>query len=129
MRLVKDGFDLDIISDMQKYFPEGDGVLHYPDGRTGDKLMTMSIMDRKYYNRTKYIYFQGYESVCADNEATVVAKILGRYKFVNTMIAQHVHPAYGDAPMDELYTRNEQPILYARDGQILSERRKINFGL
>jgi hypothetical protein len=79
---LKDGFDLQIIQDMQTYFPDLDGFLHYPDGHTNSKLATMSIFGRKYYDRFGYIYHPDYESVYCDQEAQEVAKKLGKYKYI-----------------------------------------------
>ena len=127
---LKDGFDLDIINDMQNHFPDTDGFLHYPDGSPAhDKLATMSIIGKKYYDRFGYVYHPDYKSVYCDNEATVVAQRLHKHIFINNQIFTHNHPAWGKAEVDELYKRNENPLLYEKDKQTFLRRQSNNFDL
>jgi hypothetical protein len=103
-----------------------DDFVHFPDGNN-PSLCTMSIMGRDYYNRTKYIYHPEYKSLWCDNEAQEVAKILGRYKFVDKRIFDHLHPAYGKAQMDSQYVKTES-FSYI-DRETFYKRKQINFGL
>jgi hypothetical protein len=55
-------------------FPDGDGVLHVNDGRTGRDLNTVPILGRAYFDRFGYVYrcgtkygADGYVSVYCDN--------------------------------------------------------------
>ena len=64
-----DGFDLEIIKDMQEFFPDTDGFLHYPDSHAKEKLPTMSIMGKKYFDRTGKIYNEKFSNVYCDNLA------------------------------------------------------------
>ena len=50
-----------------------DIFLHLPDGFTNEKLPTMSIMGKNYYERFNFIYHPSYKSVWCDNEAMEVA--------------------------------------------------------
>src|ERR1017187_7345964 len=44
-KLLVKGYDDMIREDMEKYFPDTGGVLHYPDGGSeGKRIMTMSII-------------------------------------------------------------------------------------
>jgi hypothetical protein len=124
--IVKEGFDLDVISHYEQGFS---GLLHYPDGKAESRLCTYPIMDKSYFYLTGWIYNPSYTSVAADNEQHEVAVLLNRYKFVPTVFIRHLHPAYGDAPNDDLYRRNEHPALYAKDLETLRNRRAINFGI
>ena len=127
MIFIKPGFDADIIEDMRELFPHGDGVLHYPDSTAKDALMTMSIMDKRYYDRTGYIYYYEYISLWCDNEAMEVARQLGRYRFVNKRLFDHLHPAYGLAQWDEQYYKTESYM--GIDGETFKKRKAKNFGL
>lgn len=124
--IVKEGFDLDVISHYEQGFS---GLLHYPDGRAENRLCTYTIMDKPYFDLFGWLYNPAYTSVGADNELHEVAVLLQRYKFVPIVAIRHLHPAYGDAPNDDLYRRNEHPALYAVDLNTLKNRRAINFGL
>lgn len=122
-------FDDIIRNDMHAYFPLGDGFLHYPDSHTKERLPTMSIMDKKYFDRTGYIYNPEYKNVYCDNEAMEVAKILGRYMFVNKIIFDHFHPIWGMAEMDAQYLISENQNSYRIDNNTYQKRKAINFGL
>jgi RNA binding exosome subunit len=49
-------YDDIIVQDMEKYYPDGDGVLHYNDDKQKERLNTLSIMGKKYFDRFGYIY-------------------------------------------------------------------------
>lgn len=122
------GFDLEIIKAAKE---NPDCLLHFPDGHANDRLITMPIMDRSYFNRTGYVYYPGYQSVYADNEQMEVAKILGRHRFYNKRLFTHRHPANGAkyGPADELLKKTEDPVNYKIDGALFKERQKRNFDL
>lgn len=128
-----DGFDLDIISQFPSIdsgIIDTDLFLHYPDGSPcKDVLCTMSIMGRRYFDRFGYIYNPEYLSVYSDNEATTVARILGKYRYIDRQIASHDHPAWGKGEMDDLYRLNENKDNYAIDKSTYDRRVKINFEL
>ena len=125
------GFDDIIRTDMQKYFPDSDGVLHYPDGTpVQDKIITMSIMGYKYFKRFNYIYHPEYTSLWCDLEFTEVAKKLGKYKYLpNTHILKHNHSVWsgGKEKYDALMTRNES--FYHKDKEVYFKRLANNFDL
>jgi hypothetical protein len=125
------GFDDIIRTDMQKYFNNFDGVLHYPDGTpVKDKIITMSIMGYKYFKRFGYLYHPEYTSLWCDLEFTEVAKKLGKYKYLpNTNILIHAHSVWsgGKEKYDALMTRNES--FYHKDKEIYFKRLERNFDL
>lgn len=94
---------------------ETDTFLHFPEvyaENQAHKLKrestcVVSIMDNIYYNRFGYVYNPEYKSIWCDTEATEVAKKLGRYKFVDKHIFEHLHPAAGKAKKDDQYRRTE----------------------
>jgi hypothetical protein len=68
-------------------------------------LITMTLMDRTYYNRFGYIYHPDYKHLWADTELTAVADLTGRV--INSdLLFPHLHPCMGLAQSDELYARN-----------------------
>jgi len=115
--LIRDGFRCN-----------GDDLfLHYPDSTAKGMLSTMSIMDRKYFERDGYIYHPSYKSLFADNEAQEVAQMRGRYLYMGTQIFDHFHPAYGLAEWDEQYYR--QQALWNEDEANYNYRKSHNFCL
>jgi hypothetical protein len=124
-----EGFDLEIIKDMQEFFPDTDGFLHYPDSFAKDKLATLSIIGKKYFDRTHYIYNPEYKFVYCDNEAYDVAIMLGKHKFIDKKIYDHYHPVWRLAEWDELYRKSENPTTYAIDGATYQLRKANNFYL
>lgn len=86
-----EGFDNIIREDMQRLYPDTDGVLWYFDGWRRD-LNTLCILGRKYYERFGYIYHPSYKSFWCDNEFMEVAKALGRQTFIDKIIIRHLHP-------------------------------------
>lgn len=126
MEFIQTGFDTTIIADYN-HFAHGDVLMHYPDQAAGQALITMAIMDRKYYDRFGYIYNPEYKSLFCDNEQQEVAKILGRYVFIKKRLFNHNHPAWGLAPVDALMVHTES--FYAEDQATFERRKLINFGI
>lgn len=112
---------------------EPDTFLHFPepyaDSQAGkkrsDTISVVSIMDRVYYDRFGYVYNPKYFSLCCDNEATEVARMIKRYKFVNKVIFEHLHPAAGKGQKDELLRYTES--FFQQDKATLLERRKNKY--
>lgn len=126
MEFVQPGFDMQILSDYAS-LPKGDVLMHYPDQAAGQALITMAIMDNKYYGRFGYIYNPEYKSLFCDNEQHEVAKLLGRYKFFKRRLFNHNHPAWGLAPMDALVVHTES--FHNEDKATFERRKAINFGI
>lgn len=121
---VRFGFD-----NIIREYCGADDYVHFPDGHANEKLCTYSIMGIEYFKRFGYIYHPDYNSVYADNEQNDVAKILGRYKFINQMIIEHRHPVWGFGQADDLLRRTEDPVNYQKDHEIYLRRKAINFYL
>jgi hypothetical protein len=122
---VVQGFDDIIRKDFAEHFPDGNGCMHYKDKNA--PLMTMSIIDRKYYARFNYIYHTDYVSLWCDNEAQDVAIMLGRYKYIDYVIFHHNHPGWGLGAMDEQYRKTEA--FYKQDEEVFLKRQENNFDL
>lgn len=123
------GFDDIIRKDIEDGFPDGDCFIHYPDGNTKDLLPTMSVMDYKYFSRTNYIYNPAYLNVYCDNHELDIARILGRHKFIDKRIFDHLHPCFGLAAWDEQYQISENPISYQKDRETYEAFKARNFDL
>lgn len=101
-------FDETIRGLFKHHFPDGDGFLHLDDGNHGNEIATMSIMDRKYYERDNYIYNPLYFSLQCDREATEVAHMRGRRVYVDVCLFNHLHYEWGLSPNDHLYLLNNR---------------------
>ncbi len=123
--IIEKGFD----SVVRAAFAETlDLFLHLPDGYANERLASMSIMGRDYYNRFGYIYHPSYESVYCDNEAMDVAKMLHKYVYVNTHVFKHIHPAnVGAHLMDAQYMKTEAHDVHGRDCVNYQKRKETNF--
>ena len=89
------GYDEIIINEMKNNYPDTDGVLWFNDGYQGNKLNTLCVLGKKYYERFGYIYHPSYKSVWSDNEFMSVANILNKQKYFEQTIIKHEHPDYG----------------------------------
>jgi len=125
---VQEGYDDIICSDMEKYFPDTDGVLWYSDGLVGSKLNTLSIMGKKYFDRFGYMYNPEYKSVFCDNEFMEVSLILGKCKYSEKVLIEHQWLAK-TPPNDPLHIKNDTVSNYKRDSLVFLKRRAENFGL
>jgi hypothetical protein len=88
---------------------QSDYFAHFNDGFCGDRLSTMTVIDREYYERFFYIYPPGYKSLSCDAEAYFVAKLLGRYHYFDAIYFNHEHPGNSKwFKKDELYQINNK---------------------
>jgi hypothetical protein len=124
---VRPGWDARIIEDMSTNYPDGDGVLWYNDGKTGNTLNTLSILGTKYFRRFGYIYHPDYKALWCDNEFTEVADALGKQKYIEDVIIRHEHPIWGYGQQDELNNRDNR--LYQDDKQTYLRRKGAGFGI
>lgn len=134
MLFVKEGYDVQIVKDMEHHFPDTDGVLHYHDGfssnpQTGIPLMTLSILGQKYFSRFGYIYHPSYISLWCDNEAMEVAQMIHKYKFMgkDKILFRHLHPVWTGQPYDEQYRKTES--YYHLDERNYQQRKALFFDL
>lgn len=98
-----------------------DQLVHFPDGYVNEKLVTLPIMGRAYYERFGYIYHPTYKSLFCDNEQMDVAISLGKYKYVNQNIFKHQHAAWIGGPVDPLLKETQS---FYQEDQINYIRRK-----
>ena len=74
-----------------------------------------------------YIYNPEYKSLFCDNEQHMVAQLRGCYQFKRTRLFNHMHPAWGLAPVDDLMRHTES--FYAEDKATFERRKSLNFGI
>ena len=122
------GFDVMIGVDMLNWFPDFDGLLHYPDQDARDVLATMYIAGRKWWEfRGKNIYHPSYKSLWCDNEEQIAAKTCDKYKYTGYQINLHNNPAYGHLPKDEMFERQQSD--WNEDEENFYKRKLLNFDL
>lgn len=124
---VVQNYDNIIVTEMCNNFPDFDGVLWFNDGVQGNRLNTLCILGRAYYNRFNYIYNPEYKSLWCDTEFTQVGAILGKQKYFNNIIIQHVHYSVTGVGNDETYIQNEK--YESEDRCTFLKRQSQNFDL
>ena len=127
MMFIENGYDVIIQDDIRTMFPLGDCLLHYPDQNQGRNCMTMSIMDKKFYDRFGYIYHPDYKTLWCDLEAMEVGRLTSRYMFINKRIFNHYHPSFGQAQYDDQYRRTEGHEIRGMDETTYINRKAKNF--
>lgn len=108
MVFTRTGFDTCIRKEMLRGFPDNDGLLHFPDPDVGAKLATLYIAGRRFYNKFGYIYHPGFKSLWCDNLVQEIAQKLNLYRLLSYEINVHLNPAYGYAPKDAMFRRQQQ---------------------
>ena len=121
------GYDEIIKNKMKEHFPDTDGVLWFNDGYQGNKLNTLCILGKKYFQRFNYIYHPDYKSTWCDNEFMDVANILKKQKYFDLVIIKHEHPDWGFGQRDEIHSLNSNNLNW--DYNLYHQRKKINFDL
>lgn len=123
------GFDDEIRKAFTQYFPKFDGVVHFPEEKSADRTMVLTIMGVNLCNQLGYLYHPDYESVYADNDLTEMTKAMGKYVFINRRMYSHRHPIWNRAEWDDLYRHSERPEVYQKDRAVFEKRKAENFGL
>lgn len=121
------GYDAVIRDRMQQYFPDTDGVLWFNDGFLQNRLNTLCILGRAYYERFQYIYYPGYRSTWCDNEFTDVATALGKQQYFDEVLIRHEHPDWGYGQQDHIHHQNLNDLRH--DKKLYKKRRAVRFGL
>ena len=108
-----------------------DQFIHYSDGNQKENISTMSIMGVDYYKKFNYIYHPDYKSLWCDAEATDVAVMLGKYRYMgdNKILFKHLHPAWGLAPTDAQYQKTESPEMWDHDYKVILQRKARQYDL
>lgn len=104
---IQSGYDKIIKENMEKFFPDTDGVLWFNDGFQKNNLNTLCVLGKKYYDRFNYIYHPDYKSLYCDLEFTLVSKELNKVKYFDDVIIKHIQYSIMNELPDELYIRND----------------------
>jgi hypothetical protein len=121
------GYDKIIIERMSSNYPDTDGVLWFNDGFQGNRLNTLCILGKKYYERFNYIYHPDYKSTWCDNEFMDVANILGKQSYFEEVIIKHEHPDWGYGNSDDIHNANHKNLNFDRN--LYNQRKLIKFNL
>jgi hypothetical protein len=122
------GWDVLLRQEMDQHHPDLDGVLFHSDGYQRDRLNTMCIMGRKYYDRFRYVYNPEYTSLWCDNEFMLVSRQLKKEFYSDVVLFRHEH--YGNnrhIRADSLMVKNEK--FYQQDKGVFERRRARNFDI
>lgn len=104
------GYDDTIRNYMLASFPTCDGVLWFNDGYQDDRLNTLCIFGRRFYERQGYIYAPEYKSLFCDTELTDQCRTIYKDKclYIPYCLIRHEHPGTGfPGAMDKLYQHNQ----------------------
>lgn len=123
MRPTHYGYETVIREDMEKYFPDNDGILYYPDGYTN--LNTLPILGKKYYDRFGYIYNPLFKSFFCDNVFHEVGDLLYKQYHSKFNLFRHDHPCNTGSGWDELYEKNNGP--WAEDEKLYLQMRANSY--
>lgn len=121
------GYDNIVRDNMLFNYPDTDGILWFNDGFQGNRLNTLCILGKKYYQRFNYIYHSDYKSCWSDNEFMVVGNILKRQSYIDQVIIRHEHPDYGYGNPDYVHKNNVSD--WQHDEDIYNKRLINNFYL
>jgi hypothetical protein len=103
-----EGWDDVIRMYMKCYFPDTNGILWFNDGFQEDKLNTLCIYGRKFYESQGYIYHPDYKSLFCDTELTDKYRNSPLCRYIPYCIIRHEHPGAGYTQMmDPLYAKNQ----------------------
>jgi hypothetical protein len=105
------GYDDIIRTHMTTRFPDRNGILWFDDGCQGDKLNTLCIYGRTFYDQRGFIYDPSYKSLFCDTELTDHCRghLADRCLYIAHCIIRHEHPGAGYSQyMDALYDRNQR---------------------
>lgn len=111
MKFVVNGWDEIMVNLIKQRWPDTlDFFAHFNDGYVGDKLPTMSIMGREYYERFGWIYAPFYKGFSCDAEAMFVAQMLEKHHYFETLLFKHLHPSNDpqNVPSDATYQLNDK---------------------
>ena len=105
------GYDDVIRNEFLAGFPDRNGILWPNDGCQGEKLNTLCIFGREFYEKQGFIYNPAYKSLFCDTELTDQCR--KEYKsicrYIPYCIIRHEHPGTGfRQTMDKLYEINQR---------------------
>lgn len=124
---IVNSYDNIIRNNMMFNYPDGDGILWFNDGFQGNRLNTLCILGKKYYNRFGYIYHPDYKSCWSDNEFMTVGNLLKKQVYIDQVIIKHEHPDWGYGERDMIHHKNFTDLSF--DMKLFKDRESKNFFL
>ena len=121
------GYDNIIRNKMKEFYPDTDGILWFNDGHQENRLNTLCILGKKYYDRFGYIYYPEYKSVWCDNEFMMVGDLLEKQTYFDEVIIEHEHPDWGYGGRDDIHQINSKNENH--DRLLFTKRKENNFYL
>ena len=94
------------------------------DGHRTDNLMCWFCITRARYNHQGYLFCPEYTGVFADNEHTLRSHVDGVVIDARHIVFVHNHPAFGTAPMDETYAKQNSSESYRFNQEAFIRRNK-----
>ena len=121
------GYDDVVRNHMKARFPDTNGILWFNDGAQADKLNTLCIYGRKFYEFQGFVYNPEYKSLFCDTELTDQCR--NEYKnicqYIPYCIIRHEHPGTGYGGMDALYATNQR--YWSQDMYTYIRRKKYDY--
>lgn len=108
------------------YLKDKEDFIVKTDDGTQDWIITLPLMDRKYYERFGYIYNPAYQHMFCDTEMTHVADLLNK-KIVAPIRFIHNHYTTGRVAKDSINIKNDNT--WNQGEKLYLERMKTNFGI
>lgn len=118
----EEGWDENLLKELED---KEDFIVKTQDG-IQEWIITLPILDRKYYERFGYVYFPGYQHLFCDTEMTSVADLTGR-KIISQLLFEHAHYTTGKSQKDAINNKNNAT--WNQGKKLYNNRKKINFGL
>lgn len=110
---------------VNELFGKEDFLLKTDDGLQ-PTLVTLPILDRKYYDRFGYIYYPSYSHMWSDTEMTAVALMTGRY-LKSDLKFPHDHYSTGRSQKDEVNVKADAT--WHQGEELFKTRLRFNFGI
>jgi hypothetical protein len=117
-------YDEIIAADMQKYFADLDGCVHYDDGLCAhQQCIVLSIVGRELMEKMgNRFYWPEYRSLWSDTEFTQVVYHYQKAVYIDRVIIQHAWKQNGT---DETYRASDAD--FGRDKEVYFRRQKEGF--
>lgn len=126
--VVSDDFECPLYwdSSLIKQLEDHDDFIVKTNDGIQEFIITLPIMDRKYYNRFGYIYHPEYLHMFCDTEMSAVAHMLAKTVYLNLMFP-HRHYIVGGMQKDLINIKNDKT--WNQGQQVFNKRKLIDFDL
>lgn len=91
-----------------------------------DWIITLPVLDRKYYERFGYVYFPEFHHLWVDAELFCVAWMTDKI-IMSDLLFEHQHYSTGKSEKDAINNKNDKT--WSQGQKLFNKRKAINFGL